>query len=130
MFHLRIPHWTDDYRLAIASVGEYINNVHYSLSPPLPPPDPTQYCQEWSLEGGWVAEEGKFLLPPKVMERVNLMDCYHALLLTCLLKAGFFLSLVELVKTANEHISVMAAVLMGEILHMVSIGCMFYYLLK
>ena len=80
--------------------------------------------------GLWVAEEGKFLLPPKVMERVNLMDCYHALLLTCLLKAGFFLSLVELVKTANEHISVLAAVLMGEILHMVSIGCMFYYLLK
>ena len=42
------------------------------------------------------------------------MDCYHALLLTRPLKAGFFLSLVELVKTANEHISVMAAVLMGE----------------
>ena len=58
------------------------------------------------------------------------MDCYHALLLTCLLKAGFFLSLVELVKTANEHISVMAAVLMGEILHMVSIGCMFYNFIK
>ena len=43
--------------------------ILYITLSPLPPPDPTQYCQDWSLEGGWLAEEGKFLLPPKVMER-------------------------------------------------------------
>ena len=91
-------------------------NISYSLLFII---DPTQYSQDWSLEGGWVAEEGKSLLPPKVMERVDLMGCYHALLLTCLLKAGFFTSLVEVVKLPDQHIAVMTAVLMGQLLHMV-----------
>jgi hypothetical protein len=85
--------------------------------------DPSQYCSDWSLEEGWVAEEGRALLPPKVMERVNLMDCYQALLLASLLELGLFTSLVELVKTSELSISVMAAVLIGELLHIVSMMC-------
>ena len=82
--------------------------------------DPSQYRPEWSLEAGWVAEEGKSLLPPKVMERVNLLDCYHALLLASLIKAGLFPVLVEVVKKAEQAISVMATILIGELLHIVS----------
>jgi rapamycin-insensitive companion of mTOR len=99
VFQLKIPECTTDYRVAVASV------------------DPSQYCSDWSLEEGWVAEEGRALLPPKVMERVNLMDCYQALLLASLLELGLFTSLVELVKTSELSISVMAAVLIGELLH-------------
>lgn len=82
--------------------------------------DPTQYCREWSLEEGWVAEEGRSLLPPKLMERVNLMDCYHALLLSSLLKVGLFISLVELIQVSELPLAIMAAILMGQLLHLVT----------
>ena len=82
--------------------------------------DQAQYCHEWSLEEGWVAEEGRALLPPKVMERVNLMDCYHALLLSSLLKLGLFIALVEVIKVCEPPIAIMSAILMGQLLHLVS----------
>ena len=81
--------------------------------------DRSQYCDEWSLDNGWVAEEGKTLLPPKVMERVNLLDCYNAFLLVCFMDADLFKSLVEVVKVSDPSISVMATILIGELLHLV-----------
>ncbi len=63
------------------------------LSPSLPPslpPDPAQPKSEWTLSEGWVAEEGKDLLPPKTVGRTNLIDCYQALLLAALMEAGLF----------------------------------------
>ena len=63
-----------------------------SLSPPLslPPSDPSQPKSEWSLIEGFVVEEGNDLLPPKNMDRTNLVECYHALLLATLMEEGLF----------------------------------------
>ena len=54
------------------------------------------------------------------MERVNLLDCYCAFVLASLIKLGLFYSLVEVVKRAEQSISVMATILIGELLHLVS----------
>ena len=39
---------------------------------------------------GFVAEEGNDLLPPKSMDRTNLIDCYQALILAALIEEGLF----------------------------------------
>ena len=50
------------------------------------PPDPTQPKTEWGLSEGFVAEEGRDLLPPKAVDRTNLIDCYQALVLAALVE--------------------------------------------
>ena len=52
--------------------------------------DPSQPKSEWSLSEGFVVEEGNDLLPPKNMDRTNLVECYHALLLATLMEEGLF----------------------------------------
>ena len=59
-------------------------------SPSLSPLDPSQPKSEWSLNEGFVVEEGNDLLPPKNMDRTNLVECYHALLLATLMEEGLF----------------------------------------
>ena len=66
-----------------------------------------------------MAEEAKALLSPKAMSRTNLLDCYHALLLASFMEVGLFPALVEVVKFADKHVSVMATILTGELLHLV-----------
>ncbi len=83
--------------------------------------DPSQYHEEWSLESGWVAEEGKALLPPKAMGRANLLDCYSAFILAAFMESNLFPSLVKVVKVCEPCISVMATILIGELLHLVRI---------
>lgn len=53
-------------------------------------PDPAQSKAEWSLMEGFVAEEGNDLLPPKSVDRTNLIDCYQALILAALIEEGLF----------------------------------------
>ena len=60
------------------------------LSFPLSLIDPSQPKSEWSLNEGFVVEEGNDLLPPKNMDRTNLVECYHALLLATLMEDGLF----------------------------------------
>jgi len=72
VFQLNEPEWTDDYHAAVASI------------------DPAQPRSEWSLAEGWVAEEGKALLPPKTVGRTNLINCYQALLLAAVMEVGLF----------------------------------------
>ena len=67
-----------------------------------------------------MAAEGKSLLPIKTMERVNLRECYHSLLLAVFKKAGLFRAVVELVRGADQYVSVRATILIGELLHLVS----------
>ncbi len=52
--------------------------------------DPAQPKDEWSLSEGFVAAEGKDLLPPKTVDRTDLVNCYQALLLATLLETGLF----------------------------------------
>ena len=86
--------------------------------------DPSQYRDEWSLDNGWVGEEGKALLPPKVIGRANLLDCYNAFLLACFMETNLFHSLVQVVKLSEPAISVMATILIGELLHLVHTQCL------
>ena len=39
---------------------------------------------------GFVAEEGNNLLPPKTVDRTNLVDCYQGLMLAALMEEGLF----------------------------------------
>jgi uncharacterized membrane protein YukC len=39
---------------------------------------------------GFVAEEGHDLLPPKSVDRTNLIDCYQALMLAAFMEEGLF----------------------------------------
>ena len=88
------------------------STVHFTV-------DPSQCLEEWSLDSGWVAEEGKALLPPKAIGRANLLDCYNAFILACFMESNLFPSLVQVVKISEPCISVMATILIGELLHLV-----------
>ena len=58
-------------------------------------------------------EEANDLLPPKNMDRTNLVDCYHALLLATLMEEGLFdvctMYIVQYI--INTHINVV----LGEV---------------
>ena len=108
VFQLKEPNWTEDYQIAVASIGQSGSRrrlnvyVHHFCHPPLlhmchtlhshlpTITDPAQPQSEWALTEGWVAEEGKVLLPPKTVGRTNLIDCYHALLLAVFIEARLF----------------------------------------
>lgn len=50
--------------------------------------DPSQMRESWRLTEGFVAEEGKMLLPHLAKTRSNLVDCHMALVLSAFISAG------------------------------------------
>ncbi|XP_015755979.1 PREDICTED: rapamycin-insensitive companion of mTOR-like [Acropora digitifera] len=100
IFQLKEPEWTDDFHLALLSV------------------DPCQMQDSWKLSEGFVAEEGKALLPHRASGRTNLARNYLTLVLAAFINAGLLESLVEVITSSDSFISVRATILLGELLHL------------
>ena len=78
------------------------------------PVDSSQYLDQWMLSEGFVAEEGRCLLPPVTATRPDLVKCFDALLLSTLIDAKLLKSLALV-----SHLALKVAILLGELIHFV-----------
>ncbi|XP_004525858.1 rapamycin-insensitive companion of mTOR isoform X2 [Ceratitis capitata] len=94
------PPWTDDYTIALQTV------------------DPADFQDAWLLSNGFVAMEGRFILPSLAARAPNICEQHLSLLLYCFLETGLLNALVEVIRSSDAHLSVRATVLIGKILHL------------
>jgi len=99
---LQVPDWTDEFEVAMRTA------------------DPAAVKETWKLTEGFVAAEGKDLLPHLAKSRPNLVESHKALLLSCYLQCGLPAALITVIVTSDTVLSVRAAVLLGQFLHLVS----------
>ncbi|KAL8203961.1 UNVERIFIED_CONTAM: hypothetical protein K2H54_065686 [Gekko kuhli] len=100
IFRLPLPVVTEEFIEALLSV------------------DPSRFQDSWRLSDGFVAAEAKIILPHRARSRPDLMDNYLALVLSAFITNGLLEGLVEVITSSNDHISVRATILLGELLHM------------
>lgn len=97
---LPLPMWTDEPDVALAAV------------------DPSRQRETWKLSEGFVAAEGKSVLPPLASRCPNIAELHLALLVYILLECGLHRALAETIVSSDTFISVRAAVLLGALLHL------------
>ncbi len=96
------PAWTDEYSVALAAV------------------DPSDYQDSWRLAEGFVAIEGKAILPSFASRVPSISETHKAFLLFCFIENGLLNALVEVIISSDTFISVRATILLAKLLHMVS----------
>lgn len=92
------PQWTDEYSVAINAV------------------DPADYQDAWRLGEGFVAMEGKNILPSLANRVSNIAEIHTSILLYCFLEAGLLNALIDVIVSSATFISVRATILIGMIL--------------
>lgn len=103
LFYLTVPKYTSDFQAALDSCG------------------PSSVQDDWHLHTGFVASEGKSLLPHLAKKRLNLIDNYLSLLLYTFLTNGLLDGLVSVITVPTDaENSVRAIILVGELLHLSS----------
>ena len=88
LLRLALPEWTDEFSVALIAT------------------DPSRVKDAWKLSDGFVALEGKSLLPHVSKFRPNLVMNHTALLVYCLIEAKLLPALVEVIVTSDTFISV------------------------
>ncbi|KAK4875147.1 hypothetical protein RN001_011569 [Aquatica leii] len=97
------PEWTDELSVALSAV------------------DPAEPQAAWRLSEGFVAAEGRSVLPHLAKTTPNITDIHISLLLYCFLETGLLCALAEVIATSDTFISVRATVLLGELLRLIQI---------
>ena len=97
LLYLQQPVWTDEYSVALTVV------------------DPADYQDSWRLTDGFVAMEGRCVLPSLANRVPNINEIHTSLLLYCFLETGLLNALVEVIISSDTFISVRATVLLGKI---------------
>uniref|UniRef100_A0A1B0D905 Rapamycin-insensitive companion of mTOR domain-containing protein n=1 Tax=Phlebotomus papatasi TaxID=29031 RepID=A0A1B0D905_PHLPP len=100
LLELPQPVWTDEYSVALSVV------------------DPADFQDNWRLSEGFVAMEGRSVLPTLANRVPNPCEIHLALLLYCFLETGLLDALVEVIVSSDTFISVRATVLLGRLLHL------------
>uniref|UniRef100_A0A803XTS6 RPTOR independent companion of MTOR complex 2 n=1 Tax=Meleagris gallopavo TaxID=9103 RepID=A0A803XTS6_MELGA len=101
----------DIFRLPLPVVSEEFIEALLSV-------DPSRFQDCWRLSDGFVAAEAKTILPHRARSRPDLMDNYLALVLSAFITNGLLEGLVEVITSSDDHVSVRATILLGELLHM------------
>lgn len=94
------PIWTDEYSVALSAV------------------DPSDFQDAWRLNDGFVALEGRCILPSLASRVPNICEQHLALLLYCFLETGLINALVEVIVSSDTFLSVRATVLVGKLLQL------------
>uniref|UniRef100_A0A1I8NQG9 Rapamycin-insensitive companion of mTOR n=1 Tax=Stomoxys calcitrans TaxID=35570 RepID=A0A1I8NQG9_STOCA len=94
------PTWTKEYAVALQAV------------------DPSDFQDNWLLCNGFVAAEGRSILPSLAARAPNICEQHLALQLYCFLETGLLNALVEVIVSSDDSVSVAATVLIGKILHL------------
>ncbi|XP_074598789.1 rapamycin-insensitive companion of Tor [Brevipalpus obovatus] len=103
LFFLSVPKHSSDFQIALDSCH------------------PASRQNGWHLLDGFVASEGKALLPHIAKHRQNLIDNYLSLLLYTFLTNGLLDALVSVITLPSDaENSVRAIILVGELLHLSS----------
>lgn len=89
------PEWTDELSVALAAI------------------DPAEPQGSWGLNEGFVAAEGRTVLPHLSRTTPNIVEQHLALLLYCFIETGLLGALCEVIATSDTFISVRATVLLG-----------------
>ncbi|GAB1606230.1 rapamycin-insensitive companion of mTOR-like, partial [Argonauta hians] len=100
LFRLTSPKFTDNFVEALNSV------------------DPSAMREEWKLQEGFVAEEGRAILPHLANIRPNLIENHLALILAAWIETGILQALVEVITSTEGTLFTRAVVLLGELLHL------------
>lgn len=95
------PAWTDEYSVALAAV------------------DPSDYQDSWRLAEGFVAMEGRSVLPSLASKVPNICEIHQAFLIYCFIENGLLNALVEVIVSSDTFISVRATILLAKILQMI-----------
>lgn len=90
------PEWTDELSVALAAI------------------DPAEPQASWRLNEGFVAAEGRMVLPHLSRTTPNIVEQHLALLLYCFIETGLLGALCEVIATSDTFISVRATVLLGK----------------
>ncbi|KAM7076033.1 rapamycin-insensitive companion of mTOR isoform 1-T1 [Ciconia maguari] len=101
----------DIFRLPLPVIAEEFIEALLSV-------DPSRFQDCWRLSDGFVAAEAKTILPHRARSRPDLMDNYLALVLSAFITNGLLEGLVEVITSSDDHVSVRATILLGELLHM------------
>ncbi|KAL1513243.1 hypothetical protein ABEB36_002676 [Hypothenemus hampei] len=106
---LQQPEWTDELSMALNAI------------------DPCEPQSAWRLKEGFVAAEGKSVLPNLAKTTPSPTEMHLALLLFCFLECGLLDALTEVITSSDTFISVRATVLLGELLRLIQLylpsGC-------
>ncbi|ESO86448.1 hypothetical protein LOTGIDRAFT_129240 [Lottia gigantea] len=100
LFRLKVPEWSSDFSEALASVDISAEN------------------ESWKLGEGFVAEEGRSILPHVALSRPNLVENHIALILCSWINAGILEALVEVIVTSEGALFCRSVILLGELLHL------------
>ena len=100
LLELPLPTWTDEPDVALADV------------------DPARFRNSWKLSEGFIAAEGRTILPSLRSHCPNITELHLALLVYILLECGLHKALAETIVSSDTFISVRAAVLLGALLHL------------
>lgn len=90
------PEWTDEFVVALNAV------------------DPSHQQDSWSLNEGFVAAEGRSILPHLAKTVPSISDMHLSLLLYCFLENGLLGALSDVIATSDTFISVRTTVLLGK----------------
>lgn len=92
--------WTDEYSVALSLV------------------DPSDFQDAWLLNNGFVAMEGRCILPSLANRVPNICEQNLAIILYSFLETGLLNALVEVIVSSDTYISVRATILVGKLLHL------------
>lgn len=96
------PAWTDEYSVALAAV------------------DPSDYQDSWRLAEGFVAMEGRAVLPSLASKVPNICEIHQAFLVYCFIENGILNALVEVIVSSDTFISVRATILLAKLLQLIN----------
>lgn len=97
---IALPEWTDELSVALDAV------------------DPSHPQDSWRLNEGFVAAEGRSVLPHLSKFRPNIVTNHLSALLQAFLDAGLLAAIVEVIVSEDTFLSVRATILLGQLLHM------------
>lgn len=92
--------WTDEYSVALSLV------------------DPSDFQDAWLLNNGFVAMEGRCILPSLANRVPNICEQNLAIILYSFLETDLLSALVEVIVSSDTYISVRATILVGKLLHL------------
>jgi rapamycin-insensitive companion of mTOR len=95
------PAWTDEYSVALAAV------------------DPSDYQDSWRLTEGFVAMEGRSILPSLASKVPNICEIHQAFLVYCFIENGLLNALTEVIVSSDTFISVRATILLAKLLQLI-----------
>lgn len=100
VFCMNEPGHCKDFSEALASIG------------------PKVYQESWQLNNNFIAGEGKWFLHGLCNERLNLTNCYMAVLLAIFLESEIVQRMVDVMMGPDEESSISASIFLGGLLNL------------